>query len=263
MRFEIVSYLHITHQGNDTIIAAQTVNPDCHLIHVLQGRTRLVIAGQERMIGSNRVISIPPMTPYMCTRPPGKPLEMINYHYHLTDMTGRPLYYHVRLPLTFRPASLPLIHQRLLRWHDTWITAGHAERVGISSHLHHLTATYLQDHAVATPTEDIDDAMYRLKQQLDSTFARHFDADWYAEKCQLSASQMNRRFRQAFGISPNQYWQQARLIHIQEVLANTDMPIQDIAARCGFTSAYYFSRWFRKMTGVSPRQWRCTGNSPM
>lgn len=42
----------------------------------------------------------------------------------------------------------------------------------------------------------------------------------------------------------------------QGMLLNPDKPIGDIAQECGFGSIYYFSRYFKKKTGISPAQYR-------
>jgi AraC-like DNA-binding protein len=68
------------------------------------------------------------------------------------------------------------------------------------------------------------------------------------------------RFRSAFkaqtGLSPRQYQLQIRVNKACSLLADTLLPVAEVAARTGFESVYYFSRLFRRKTGVSPRQFR-------
>ncbi len=45
-----------------------------------------------------------------------------------------------------------------------------------------------------------------------------------------------------------------RIKHASELLRNTDLPISEIAFRCGFRDSNYFSLQFKKQTGYSPRQ---------
>ena len=42
----------------------------------------------------------------------------------------------------------------------------------------------------------------------------------------------------------------------QHVLSDSDLPVKEIAARLGFTSAAYFSRAFQNETGQSPTEFR-------
>ncbi len=67
-------------------------------------------------------------------------------------------------------------------------------------------------------------------------------------------------FRQNFaaetGMSPLQFQLSERLRTAKNLVANTDMPIQEIARRTGFSSAAYFTRFFRNATKMSPCEYR-------
>ncbi len=54
----------------------------------------------------------------------------------------------------------------------------------------------------------------------------------------------------------HQYLLNYRMEVAQGMLLNPDKTIGDIARECGFGSIYYFSRYFKKKTGVSPAQYR-------
>ncbi len=67
-------------------------------------------------------------------------------------------------------------------------------------------------------------------------------------------------FRHGFstetGMSPLQFQLAERLRIAQNLVANTDMPMQEIANRTGFASAAYFTRFFRNATDMSPTEYR-------
>ena len=41
-----------------------------------------------------------------------------------------------------------------------------------------------------------------------------------------------------------------------QMLVETDMKINQISFKVGFEDAYYFSRLFTRLKGVSPKRWR-------
>jgi AraC-like DNA-binding protein len=59
-----------------------------------------------------------------------------------------------------------------------------------------------------------------------------------------------------YGTSPKAELLQARLSMAKQMLAYSDLSITAIANACGFQSVYYFSKYFRKQTGLPPSQWK-------
>lgn len=72
----------------------------------------------------------------------------------------------------------------------------------------------------------------------------------------VSESHLYAMFRNAFGTSPIAYLNHYRIAVASDMLKQTDLPIQDIAAAVGISDPFYFSRLFRKIFRVSPREYR-------
>jgi len=66
------------------------------------------------------------------------------------------------------------------------------------------------------------------------------------------------RFRTAMGMPPGTYLERLRIQNALALLRNTHMAIAEIAARCGYADANYFSRVICRATGHSPSQFRKT-----
>ena len=83
------------------------------------------------------------------------------------------------------------------------------------------------------------------------------DFKTYAESIGQSYSSFRRRFKSYSGLAPHKYQLEARLRNAKQLLDNTTLSIQRVANKCGFECPYYFSRYFKSTTGLSPRQYRC------
>ena len=59
-------------------------------------------------------------------------------------------------------------------------------------------------------------------------------------------------------MAPQQYHMQLRINRAKELLEDRDNRVNEVAVRVGFGDQFYFSRMFRKYTGLSPSQWRDT-----
>ncbi len=71
-----------------------------------------------------------------------------------------------------------------------------------------------------------------------------------------SPASVNRLFDRYIGIPPHRFVLQLRLTAARSLLTESDLPVQTIAQRCGWSSAYYFSAAFRKECGISPSGYR-------
>ena len=92
---------------------------------------------------------------------------------------------------------------------------------------------WIETHLVESPTVD------------EIAFAVH-----------LSPRQLMRRFRATFGTTPHRYIMRRRLQIAQKLLISQNDTITEIAEVLGFPSINTFSRWFKKMSGVSPSAYR-------
>jgi AraC-like DNA-binding protein len=77
-----------------------------------------------------------------------------------------------------------------------------------------------------------------------------------AEFLGMGRNTFTRRFKDETGMTPSDYLQQLRLEKARRLLAGTNIPVYQVARRCGSRSAKTFATQFRKHTGLSPREYR-------
>jgi AraC family transcriptional regulator len=77
-----------------------------------------------------------------------------------------------------------------------------------------------------------------------------------ADVAQLSPSQLVRSFRAEFGISPHRFVTAKRVAEAKRLLETSQLPVTDIAMALGFASPSHFSATFRRVTGVTPSDFR-------
>ncbi|HEX8550939.1 MAG TPA: AraC family transcriptional regulator [Abditibacteriaceae bacterium] len=69
-----------------------------------------------------------------------------------------------------------------------------------------------------------------------------------------SADHLRRAFRAAFNTTPQGVQMAARLRRGRELLRDGNIPVAEVAHRCGFDDPSHFARAFRAETGLSPRE---------
>jgi AraC-like DNA-binding protein len=82
------------------------------------------------------------------------------------------------------------------------------------------------------------------------------DADTLAQRLGLSNSYFNRLFKQKLGLPPFKYFQKLKIETACFLLKATDKPVRSIASQLSFFDEFHFSRTFKKVVGVSPRDYR-------
>ena len=72
----------------------------------------------------------------------------------------------------------------------------------------------------------------------------------------LSASRVSSLFKNVTGETINQYIQNIRMDHAKVLLSTTELKIQDVGRKCGYLDSNYFTKLFRKKTGILPSEYR-------
>ena len=82
-----------------------------------------------------------------------------------------------------------------------------------------------------------------------------------AKSANMCRSLLCTHFRIVTGLSPYEYLLIRRVEMAVAMLGETDLPILTIAQRCGFDHASNFNKKFKRITGMTPREYRAGRNT--
>lgn len=85
-----------------------------------------------------------------------------------------------------------------------------------------------------------------------ANFTKKISINDIAKEINLSQFYFIRIFKQAVGATPTQYINSLRCNKAKQMLKNKKHSINEIAVQCGFENASYFSKTFKKYTGMLP-----------
>lgn len=111
-----------------------------------------------------------------------------------------------------------------------------------------LEQARLQDNAVSTVKAYIRNHLYE-----------ELNRDALAAMVYLNPDYLSHLFKRETGFSLTNYIIETRIQESKRLLSRKDMSIQDIAISCGFQNISYFSRQFKRTTGMTPREFRKLG----
>lgn len=110
----------------------------------------------------------------------------------------------------------------------------------------HPSRTMLRDERIAK-------VLYNLSRL---PLSARFREEELASSIGLQVGQFVRVFRREVGTTPKRFFDDRRRDACRRLLANTDMPIKEIALELGYMRLSDFSAWFSAHEGTSPRDYR-------
>lgn len=113
---------------------------------------------------------------------------------------------------------------------------------------------YLDGGSAPSPDEVVVEAQMWIE---DNLGARMVIAD-LAARTGVGVRTLERRFRNALGVSPRRYWQSRRMQLAKELLETTNLSVGEIAWRVGYGDAGYFTRLFQREMLLTPSEYRQT-----
>jgi AraC family transcriptional regulator, arabinose operon regulatory protein len=130
----------------------------------------------------------------------------------------------------------------------------------INQCLPHLLAsfTHLSQFRLIKETGEKDPVSLSINYMIEN-ISMKFSLEEFAINVNLSTSHYSRLFFARTSHSPINYFIQLKIQRSCRMLDNSLLPIADIAHEMGFDDQFYFSRQFRKVMSMSPREYRNRG----
>lgn len=96
----------------------------------------------------------------------------------------------------------------------------------------------------------------RVKQFIEANLHQDLNREAIAEHVYLNPAYLSRLFRKETGLSLTDYTVELRLKHAKAELERTNIKISDIAVSVGYSNFSHFSKLFKKLTGLTPHEYR-------
>ena len=98
--------------------------------------------------------------------------------------------------------------------------------------------------------------MKTVVKYINSNYASKISLNDVAESVFLNKTYLCQLFKKQLGIGFNEYLENARINKAKELMSTTDDNITQIAIDVGYSSQSYFTKVFKKKTGMSPSYYK-------
>lgn len=130
------------------------------------------------------------------------------------------------------------------------------KNIGYEDKVYHLTAQLIIDlYRLYHRDPGTAGRLERVREEILQAPEKPWALKEMADICGYSVSRFSALYKAQFGISPKQDVLNARIDLAAQMLKYTEFSITDIAADCGFQSIYYFSKFFKEVKGISPKEY--------
>ena len=103
---------------------------------------------------------------------------------------------------------------------------------------------------------DFDECMENAVAFIDNNLAEPLSIQLITESTNVSKSVLYKKFDSAFGCTVSEYINLKRVEKAVELLKTTDLSMEEISAKAGFSSAPYFGKVFKRIKGTTPLQYK-------
>lgn len=101
-----------------------------------------------------------------------------------------------------------------------------------------------------------EQAIDRIRAHIEAHLHEDLSLIRLAGQVHFNPSYLSRMFKQAAGITLSEYIDESRVKKAKELLKDHELKIAEVGARVGYDAPHSFTRFFKKMTGMTPQEYR-------
>ncbi len=219
------------------------------ILAITKGKIGCRIGGQEIFVGENEILYIPANTEFY--RWIIEPIDFFQFVYHTDPQSP------ICEQMSAGKLNIPKEN-----------VAAMAENYALLYHLHdnrsfflHMIERIATEHYIHRQSEKdgaqgySKDILYALRYMNDH-LSEKIDLDFLANEVYLSHVGLIWKFKNQLHTTPSRYLIKLRMHYAKQLLHEGALRINEIAAMCGYSNAYYFANAFRKEVGMSPSEFR-------
>ena len=234
-------------------------------IYCVEGAGRYWIGDDEYRVVENQYFILPANRPHRYAADAARPWTI--YWIHFGGTLARNYADEVQSPQDIRPEIDSRISTRTHIFEEIFQTLRQGygtQQLHYASCLFHYylgTLRYVNQFRQHTADDAAlaSDVVAAALHYMDENIEKRLSLQDFADYVGLSPSHFSHIFQSRVGESPIARYNRLKIDLAAQLLTTTDMKINQISFKVGFEDAYYFSRLFSRLKGVSPKHWRNGG----
>ena len=236
-------------------------HPFTELFYVVDGKGEFNIQGQRFPVKPNDFVIINPQVEHTELSSPDEPLEYIVLGIRGLSFSNLTPVSEGGHPFSF--FNLRDEQKDILRYLNAMVQEATSQQMSYELMCHNLLEILLIkilrhqhfDLEVGKQSKATKDISF-IKHYLETYYHESIQLEDLASMTHLSRFYISHSFKKEIGMSPMEYLIDIRIKESKILLRTTNYSISQVADIVGFTTPTYFSKQFRKSTGISPTDYR-------
>ena len=236
-------------------------HPFTELFYVVDGKGEFNIQGQRLPVKANDFVIINPQVEHTELSSPDEPLEYIVLGIRGLSFSNLTPVSEGGHPFSF--FNLRDEQKDILRYLNAMVQEATSQQMSYELVCHNLLEILLIkilrhqhfDLEVGKQSKATKDISF-IKHYLETYYHESIQLEDLASMTHLSRFYISHSFKKEIGMSPMEYLIDIRIKESKILLRTTNYSISQVADIVGFTTPTYFSKQFRKSTGISPTDYR-------
>ncbi len=236
-------------------------HPFTELFYVVDGKGEFNIQGQRFPVKPNDFVIINPQVEHTELSSPDEPLEYIVLGINGLSFSNLTPVSEGGHPFSF--FNLRDEQKDILRYLNAMVQEATSQSMSYELVCHNLLEILLIkilrhqhfDLEVGKQSKATKDISF-IKHYLETYYHESIQLEDLASMTHLSRFYISHSFKKEIGMSPMEYLIDIRIKESKILLRTTNYSISQVADIVGFTTPTYFSKQFRKSTGISPTDYR-------
>lgn len=237
---------------------ARGSHEDHLVLYCGNGKGRVLVGRHEQVVNKGDLVVLPKGVSHEYKADHRDPWSL--YWVHFDGQQSQAFVDHLALPAGTYVVPVG-IHPKLLADFDALLsvrsTGYHMNAFIHASQVLKQCLTYL---ALLTTSRVRQSGHFLDLQAIQALMEQHLhselDLDALADQAQLSKFHFSKRYKALTGYSPIQHFIHLKMERACYLLDVSEQSVGDVAQALGYEDSHYFSRLFRKVTGVSPTAYR-------
>ena len=161
------------------------------------------------------------------------------------------------LPKIFTPKHYELFISRFEELLKLWESGDLSAKIALKGKLYSLIADITKKYMQSSLGAECFSKTQRIADYIEKTYSKSdLSIEDICKEFYVSPSTLRRIMLSAYYKTPIKYITEVRVKKAKNMLAYDNFSVNEIAEKCGFSSAHYFSRIFKKEVGMTPLEYK-------